>query len=274
MTRGAVTVLATLMLLMVGCDRPEPEGRLRDRLRGATTPEVLDFVFEAGGTTVTRCFQPNRTFTGTIDFARKTVVLGSADGSPLAVVTPEATLVRSALFADPPPATWTRIPKDLTGAELDAVKAAVGVEFMSYLVGESPPSTPAQVVAAALDVASEVTESRAGARSTYSVIVDDRELDEVASREGVTTTMAGEPVAITVVASFTDDSIVSVTVDPGGSTDRPRFEDQDAPIGWTTTYRPRVEPNPLPQIGDIAEPGPEALQTLRAAPIATCQVRP
>ena len=272
MTRGAWAITAVLAFVVLGCSRPGPEERLRDRLGDAAIPEVLDFDYRPEGTTVTSCFRPNTAFSGTIDFATETVVLQRGD-APLAVITPEAAIVRSDLFAQPPTATWTRIPKDLDGAELDAVQAALGAEFVSYLLRDAP-ATPDEVPAAALDVASEVTETGTDSDTTYIVTVDSTELDRLAARAGVTTTEPTEPVDLAVVVTFRGDSIGRVTVDPGSAAGRPAIEDQEAPVGWTTTYRPATRSTPLPETRDITEPDPAALRTLRAAQITTCQVRP
>jgi len=263
-------------MLIGGCSRPDAETRLRDRLDSARTPEVLDFTYETGGTTVTRCFRPNTVFAGTVDARRKTVILRSSDDRPVAVITPEATVVRSALFAAPPPATWLRIPKDLTAGESETLSEALGAEFASYLVDQPPPATPAEVTSAALDVASKVTETTRDTTARYTITIDGPALDRVAARQGATTTTAAasESVEFEVVAVFQGDEIASVTVDPRERGIRPPVEDQEAAVGWTTTYRRLSQPPPMPETDDIAELDREALVSLRASLIATCQVRP
>ena len=276
MTTRRFAATIALVMLIGGCSRPDPATRLRDRLDSAQTPDFLDFTYETGGTTVTRCFRPNTAFAGTVDARRKTVILRTSDDRPVAVITPEATVVRSALFAAPPPATWLRIPKDLTAEESETLSEALGAEFASYLVDQPPPPTPAEVTSAALDVASNVTETTSDTTARYTITIDGRALDRVAARQeaSTTTTADSESIEFQVLAEFRGDEIASVTVDPRDRSIRPPVEDQEAAVGWTTTYRQLSKPPQMPKTDDIAELDRQAVASLQAALIATCQVRP
>jgi hypothetical protein len=236
-------------------------------------PDALSFTYEAQG--LTRCFRPNTRFRGFVDYDNQTVVLRAADGTPLAVIAGGAALVRSSLFAEPPPATWMRIPKNLDGPGQAALRSALGAEFASYLVDGASRSTPAEVALAALEAGGEVAEKKTASGSRFQIVVDATKLDDAEEAAGIDSPESESGVGVVVGVEFAGAVISAISVGPTS----PRAsgeEGAEAPIGWTTTYD-RSQPSretQLPETQDNVELASGTVRTLRPAAITTCEVKP
>ena len=270
-------VTLAVALAAAACDRKRdasaPADVLRMQLDRMEEPASVDFTFTATGTSVTRCFRPNRTFTGAIDQERGVVVLrsGSASAEPMAVVDPSQVLVRASLLGGlEPRADWYRLPKDLGEEARVSLRAALGSELAGYVLDGKVPSTARETLLAALDAAQRVRRvAGTGPDVQWEIDLDAEQFRSITDEETDATGDDGEVPVPRIVATIEGSMITRVEV----QLDRSKTPGEEGELGgWTVEYRParaKVEPPAAMSIEDIED---DALRAVGPARIESCEV--
>jgi hypothetical protein len=273
--RSAVPFLiaASGLLLGVACRSEGADDRFAARLDATTVPETVDFRFELGGTSVIRCIRPNATFSGTIDRGAGVVVLRSSgpDGPPTAVVTPAGSFIHANLLAAPPGAGWLQLPAVLGELERAALGRALGPDFAAYVLDGAATPSPVEVLEAAMDLDGDVSEAKTRGAAVFTITVDESDLDEAATGAGASPVRAAGDFQLE--ATFADGHITRLAVRPRTLPAARAVEDEEAAVGWTTTYQ-RAGSAVVPAMPDITDLSTADVAALRGAPIAACSLRP
>ena len=270
-------VLVTLAaaLTATACDRKQaasaPADVLRRQLDGMEEPGTVDFTFTATGTSVTRCFRPNRVFAGAIDQERGVVVIrsGFASAEPLAVVDPTQVLLRASLLVGlEPRADWYRLPKDLDQEARERLRTALGSELAAYVLDGKLPATARETLVAALDAADRDRRvPGAGQKVQWEIDLDAEQFRSITDEETDAGSTDGAVPVPRIVATIEGQMISRLEV----QLDRTETPEQGELGGWTVEYRAATKVEP-PEAMSIEDVDNGALRAARPPRIDVCDV--
>lgn len=143
--------------ITVGSQGEGSRAELRSRLERAADVSAFSFSYVRRGARVVDCVLPHTRFVLDVDVPRATTLARSVEGSLLASANNDAILMHRRLFEDPPfPTAWLEVRRDELPAVEAGVRRTLGDDLAGYLLTESPPPAPRDLVLAALAVASDV----------------------------------------------------------------------------------------------------------------------
>ena len=217
------------------------------------------------GTRVMDCVLPNTRFVLDVDVRRARTVARSVAGSLLASADDEAILLRRALFENPPFQTaWLAVRRDELSAVEAGVRRNLGDDLAGYLLAETPPPAPRDLVLAALAVASDVddlpaTRIRGEEATGFRITLDGSSFEAAIQADGPVPSTALTATMDAWVRSGGD--VLRVAVSAGehevaGS----------AEVGWALDYRYRgsfVPPATVGRVTSVATIDPARLEPAR-----------
>lgn len=165
----AGVVVVGLVLTTASCSQdPSVRSDLDARIARSDRGPGYTFSYEALGSSILDCTMPNRRFTGRAD--RYGISIFNDKGQPIAVTRDDRTYIHTRLFAPGTTnATWIKIIED------DSLNEIIGSDLAGYLRNPQPPTSPWEVLTAALDDARKIDRSSGTPRSeaaTFTVTVD------------------------------------------------------------------------------------------------------
>ena len=265
-------MLVILAAILGGSCRPGqesgPSAVLRAALADRTPVERFRFLYNAAGTRVNDCFEPNRSFVGDVDHRQGLLILRRGPSSPpMAYVTGGRAVLSASLFRDGTvPTPWLTTSGPVNGALRTSLLRALGTGLAGYVVDGQLPPRGADFAREGLEVAKEVTRlpDRDGAQG-FALRLDRSALPEATS--------SAEPLLVDPILEIwvgASGNVRRIAVRPG----RPAgtsADDLDVG-GWTIDYLPPIEELRVPEVGPFAEVATVDAGALAAPPIATCEL--
>lgn len=268
-----VILLVTVTVLVAAACRSERESRtasvVQVALAKGASADRFRFVYNANGTKVNDCFEPNRSFVGDVDLGRGLLVLRrDLSSPPVAFVTGGRAVLSASLFRKGShPTSWLRTPGLVDGPLRTSLLRALGTGLGGYVVdGQLPPDGTA-FARDGLEVAKEVTQLRDRDGAQGFALTLDRNAFPAAS-DPDDESLLGDPILEFWIGASGD--VRRVTVRPGRV---PGYSEEDLEVGgWTIDYLPPSEELAVPDLGPMTELGPGDARTIAAPPIETCEL--
>ena len=271
MTTPARLLSTVVALALAGACSSGPAPAPADELRAVAAeldPEDrFSFVYNAGGTRVTGCFQPNQSFVGEVDLDAGLLLLRREPaGPPIALVAEGRAILHASLFREgTSPTPWLTTEGRVSGSLRVALVRSLGPGLAGYVIDAALPPDGVAYAQESVTVAEEVTArpSLDGARR-FSLRLDGTKL----APAGAT---SDEPLDDpTVEISIRDDVVRRIAVVPGRA-DGAGGDDLELG-GWTIDYGTVTAPLEVPQVGPVTEIAQIDASTLVAPTIATCEL--
>lgn len=261
-----------IAIALAGACRSEPNTRpsavLRAALAEGAPTEQFRFVYNAAGTRVNDCFEPNRSFVGDVDRRQGVLVLRpDTSSAPMAYVTGGRAVLSATLFRSGSlPTQWLTTSGSVDGALRRSLLRVLGTGLAGYVVDGLLPPDGADFARDGLEVAKEVTRlpGRDGTRR-FALRLDRGAL---AGADGQEEPLLEDPVLEVWVGE--SGNVHRVAVRPG----RPEGpSDDDLEVGgWTIDYLPAVDAVAVPDLGPVTELSALDAGALLAPLVQACEL--
>lgn len=265
------TIVALAIMVLAGACRTgrtlTPEAELRAAVSDLAPVERFRFVYNAGGTSVNDCFQPNQSFLGDVDLSAGLLVIRhGAEGPPIALVAGGRAVLNASLFrAGTAPTPWLATSGPVEGPLRAGLVRALGTGLAGYVVDAALPPDGAAFASDGLTIVEAVKKlpPRDGAQR-FLLRLDGNRL----SAPGATSPDA--PVEDPTLEIWFEGGVVRrITVVPG----RSASDESDLELGgWTIDYQDAPAPGEVPDLGPVTELTDVDAAALAAPPITTCEL--
>jgi len=272
--RGAASLFVMVMvaLTLAGACRSERETEPMQRLQAALAEgapaDQFRFLYNAAGTRVNDCFEPNRSFIGDVDRQQGLLILRrDVSSPPMAYIVGGRAVLSASLFRQGSvPTPWLTTPGPVDGPVRASLLRALGTGLAGYVVDGKLPPDGVEFARDGIEVAEEVTQlpERDGAQGFA------LRLDRDAFPDG------GEP-----GESLLEDPTLELWIGSNGTVSRvavrpgrpqkPSADDLEVG-GWTIDYLPPLDDLTVPDLGPLTELSSVDAETLRSPPIETCRL--
>lgn len=264
-----VFVAAVIAAALAACTASEQshEGRLRV-VSNRPAPTIFRMSYEALGTQVLDCFFVNRAFVLDVDTDAMQMVLRHKDnGSVRAYRSADELIIDRRFFSEPPTAnSWLVVDLGRTQeAGRLVLQRALGSDLAGYLLAPTAPPTGEEILAAALDVATQIEPSN-GEKAEgewYRVTVDHRRFAEAA---GTSASGADNTTVPIIDLRIDGDRVAAVVIQPAPPAD-------PTGAGWRIEFSTPAVPLPsLPAPQTRATLSNVAVENLTPSPIEGCSL--
>jgi hypothetical protein len=260
-----IFAVAGLAAALAACSAgAPPSSDLEARLAAIDDPDSFTMAYQAAGTDVLGCVQPNRSFAIDVDTPTLAFVVRDAvSGSTIAERHDRSIRLHRDLFAEgTTDAIWVEVDLDATADQLiAALRRVLGPDLAEYLLAAGPPSSGPALAAALVPIAAsiEATDDD-GSTTTFRL-----ELDPGGFAEGATLAPDQADAAPPLIDLTLDDRGVRRIV--------VRAPGDEAAGGWIIDYvDPGAEVPNAPAPGSAVDLDDLATDDLRAPAIVGCAV--